>query len=74
MAALPKRCMKGNMVNKWYVLDPNGETVTEVIVAGPYDTEVGYDGVNEIHLLDSTKVERHLAEDARLTKWLKERM
>lgn len=65
---------------RWYVLDPEGKTVTEVFVAGPYHTyrelEANHDvwgGMYETALLDSKKVDFHLSRDAALQEWLKDR-
>ena len=66
--------------HKWYVLDAEGTTMSEVIVGGAFDT---YEEARkhlrtlspkrvftECALLDSRKVSRHLAEEARLREWL----
>lgn len=66
---------------KWYLLNPNGMTVSAVILAGPFNNESeahqagSMANVSEAHvaLLNSMKVERHLAEDRRYAQWLRER-
>jgi hypothetical protein len=63
--------------HKWYVLNAEGRTIREVIVGGPYlsfkeadDHWAAHKPHYEVALLDSRKVSRHLAEEARLREWL----
>lgn len=66
---------------KWYLLNPNGLTVSDVILAGPFNTYFNAEeagsmaNVAEAHpaLLNAVKVEQHLAEDRRYAQWLRER-
>ena len=67
-------------VMRWYVLDAEGTTITEVMVGGPYltceEAVTHYRTLSrkraftEVALLDSRKVSRHLDEENRLREWL----
>jgi hypothetical protein len=65
----------------FYVLNPEGDTVMQVVVAGPFNKfeqaehALAVSAIPNAHieLLLTRKMEAHLAEDWRLTQWLKER-
>jgi len=68
-------------VMRWYVLNAEGMTLSEVIVSGPYyacavaELNCYAHDVRstEVALLDSRKVSRHLEEESRLREWLETR-
>lgn len=73
--------LKGKKDMAFYVLNPYGSSVSDVIVAGPFeDHYTAWSALSicaiadaHIELLLTRKVEAHLAEDRRLMAWLKER-
>jgi len=61
---------------QWFVLNPLGQTMREVIVAGPFEAEwdaeatLGDPDVYHLALMDADRVRRSLDEEARLNRAL----
>lgn len=66
---------------RWYLLNSEGLTISDVIVSGPYTTYAEAESAwqaallpaLEVALLDSNKVTQHIAQDEALHNWLKDR-